>query len=260
MAAWTVDQLNVEVHADPDAMGEAAAAAFTEAIRNAVEARGTARLVLASAPSQRPFWHALLRRSDVPWERITVFHMDEYVGARSSDPWSLRHQLRRDLLSHVRPGAFEEIRGDVADPIAEARRVAELVQAAPIDVCVLGIGENGHVAFNDPPADVSASDVVLVVRLAESGRRQQVDEGHFSRLEDVPLRALTLSIPALLSARTILAVVPESRKAAAVRYALEGPVSPVCPAAYLRTAAVRLFLEPASAADLRVFTDQADAV
>jgi glucosamine-6-phosphate deaminase len=231
-------------------MGRAASDAFATAVGEAVSDHGAARVILASAPSQWTFWQAVLTRTDVPWPVVTVFQMDEYVGVAPTDQWSLRDQIWRGLLVHVQPAALVDMCGNCGDPLAESGRIAQLLSVAPIDVCVLGIGENGHLAFNDPPAKPSDSESVLVVRLADSGRRQQVHEGHFAELSDVPTHAITLSISTMLAARVVLAVVPDQRKAKAVRDALEGPIAPSCPASYLRTVATKLFIEPASATAL----------
>jgi glucosamine-6-phosphate deaminase len=178
--------------------------------------------------------------------------MDEYLGMSATHPASFRRYLREKLVDVVHPLAFYGVEGDAPDVEAEmARYTALLEQYAPV-ACVLGIGENGHLAFNDPPADFATPRVIQVVNMAESARRQQVGEGHFATLDDVPLQALTLTIPALLKPPHVLAVVPEARKAAAVRDALEGPVTPHCPASILRTCShAKLYLDPDSAAILQ---------
>jgi glucosamine-6-phosphate deaminase len=188
----------------------------------------------------------------VPWERTVVFHMDEYVGVGPAHPAGFQRWIRERITERVHPAAVHYVDG-LADPSAECRRYARLLHRYPLDLCCLGIGENGHLAFNDPPvADFADRLDVKVVTLDEVCRAQQVHEGHFPNLAAVPAEAVTVTIPALLRASRVLAVVPEARKAAPVRQALEGPIAPSCPASALRTAAhATLFLEPASAADLQ---------
>lgn len=241
--------LAVHVHPDRAAMGRAAAREAAEALRAALARQGVARLVLACAPSQDEML-AALAAEPVDWARVTVFHMDEYVGLAAAHPASFRRYLHGHFLVRVRPAAFHGIAGEAADPAAECRRYAALLAAAPLDLVCLGIGENGHLAFNDPPvADFADPETVKPVELDEACRRQQVSDGCFPALADVPRRALTLTIPALLGARRLVATVPGQRKAAAVRAALHGPVTPVCPASILRThPAAALHLDPAAAA------------
>ena len=175
--------------------------------------------------------------------------MDEYLGIDEQHPASFRRVLHDQLVAALRPQAFHGIRGDAEDVEAELERYSALLAAQPPVACVMGIGENGHLAFNDPPADFTIVRTIQVVTLDEACRRQQVGEGHFARLEEVPRHAISLTIPALLAPRHVLVIAPEKRKAAAVRAALEGPLTPDCPASILRTAAhARLFLDRASAA------------
>jgi glucosamine-6-phosphate deaminase len=161
--------------------------------------------------------------------------LDEYAGLDPGHPARFANFLRRELLDHIRPRAFFPVWDGKAGLDESCRRYEDLLRSHPADVCALGFGENGHLAFNDPPAaDFQDPVWVKVVDLAEAFRRQQIGEGHFASVEDVPARALTMTIPALLAARRILAVVPEGRKAGAVRRALRGPIDPVCPASILR--------------------------
>ena len=242
------ERAHVRVEDTLELLGEAATDAFVRAVLDAVRRTGGARIVFASASSQLPLWETCLRRDDVPWDKVTAFHMDEYVGIGIDGQGSLAGYLERHLLGHVQVGQFHPIRGDSGDPQREATRYAALLAEAPIDICVLGIGENGHIAFNDPPADFDTAQAVAVVELLESGRRQQVGEGHFPSLDDVPKSAITLTIPTLLAARTVIGVVPDIRKAPAVRDALRGPLSPMCPASILATRSnVSIFLDAAAA-------------
>jgi len=182
--------------------------------------------------------------------------MDEYVGVHPDHPASFQRYMRERVATRVQLRAFHYLWGDASDPVAEAGRYANLLADHPLDLCCLGIGENGHLAFNDPPvADFADPLDVKVVALDAPCRRQQVGEGHFASLDEVPTHAVTVTIPALLRARRVLAVVPEARKAAPVRAALEGPVSTECPASVLRRHPdATLHLDPDSASALGAST------
>lgn len=248
--AW--EQMRVRVFADGDALGEAAAADAADAINAAVEARGVAHAMFATGNSQVRFLESLTTRPDVEWSRVVGFHMDEYCGIAPEHPASLRHYLQERLVARVDLRAFHAIRGEAPDPDAECARYARLLRKHPLDLCCLGVGENGHLAFNDPPvADFDDPVDVKVVELDEACRRQQVGEGHFPSLDAVPPEAITVTIPALIRAGTVLAIVPEERKREPVRRALEDPVSTECPASILRTRSnVTLFLDAGSAGEL----------
>jgi glucosamine-6-phosphate deaminase len=215
-------------------MDASAGALVAEAICGAVERQGSARIILASAPSQTGFLQHLVTHR-VPWEKVTVFHMDEYVGLEATHSASFRRYQREHVLDRVHPAAFHGICGESGDPFAETQRYARLLQAAPIDVVCAGIGENGHLAFNDPPADLHDAQAVKIVTLDEACRRQQVNDGCFPSLESVPSTAITLTVPALLSGGELFVIVPGPRKAEAVKNTLGLPVSGACPATALRT-------------------------
>jgi glucosamine-6-phosphate deaminase len=227
---------SLEVHQYPDraALGAAAAALVADAIRGACGTRGEARVIFACAPSQNEFLAALIRQPIV-WANVTVFHMDEYVGLRAEHPQSFRHFLRTHLLEHIAaPRAVHLIHAE-NDPLHEAARYGKLLAEKPIDVVCLGIGENGHLAFNDPPvADFRDPQRVKVVELDDACRQQQVNDGCFPTFAAVPTHALTLTIPTLVGARQVSCVVPGERKAQAVSDTLHGPISPACPASVLR--------------------------
>lgn len=250
MATALIDRLAVHRHRDRAVMGAAAGAEAAEVIQAALQRQGAARIVLACAPSQDEML-ATLAAAPVDWSRVTVFHMDEYVGLAADHPASFRQYLHRRLLTRIQPAAFHGITGEAVDPAAEGRRYAALLGAAPLDLICLGIGENGHLAFNDPPvADFADPEAVKAVELDEGCRRQQVNDGCFPAIEAVPRRALTLTIPTLLSGRRLVVTVPGLRKAAAVRAALRGPIAPVCPASILRThPAATLHLDSAAASE-----------
>lgn len=241
--------MTVVVHADAERLAAAAALEAADILGRAVEQRGEARAMFATGNSQLAMVAALAATPGVPWEQVVLFHMDEYVGVGPDHPAGFRHWIRTRLSDQVHPGAAHYLDG-LAEPASECARYSELLGRARLDLCCLGIGVNGHLAFNDPPvADFDDPASVKVVALDDTCRRQQVDEGHFPSLEDVPPTAMTVTVPALLGARQVLAVVPERRKAQAVRAALQGPVTTACPASVLRTAGhVRLHLDRDSAA------------
>mgnify|MGYP005836994935 CR=1 FL=1 len=238
------DRLPVSIFATGAALGARAAADLAGVIAQSVATRGQASIIVATGNSQLDFMRALRQRQDIAWDRVVVFHMDEYLGMTDQHPASFRRYIRENLTDIVRPRAFHGLRGDAPDVAAEIERYAALLRQHPADACVMGIGENGHLAFNDPPADFETRALLHVVTLDEACRRQQVGEGHFATLDDVPSQALTLTVPALLSARRLLVVVPEARKAPAVKAALTGPITPHCPASILRRQAhARLYLD-----------------
>jgi glucosamine-6-phosphate deaminase len=216
----------------------------------AVDARGAANAMFATGNSQLAFLDELMARR-VEWAKIAVFHMDEYVGVGADHPAGFGRYIRERIAARAHPGAVHYVQG-TGDPQAECDRYARLLQEHPLDLCCLGVGENGHLAFNDPPvADFDDPVDVKVVGLDAACRQQQVNEGHFPSIVDVPTHAITVTIPALLRATHVMAIVPEARKAAPVAAALEGPVSTACPASVLRTCAhAVLYLDEESAAGL----------
>ena len=246
----TVDRMPVEVHADGYALAQAAAQAAAAALRAAVAENGVAHAMFATGNSQLRFVDALVQVEDLPWSDVVVFHMDEYVGVGPDHGAGFQHWIRDRITRRVHPLRAHYIDG-LADPAAECERYADLLRNLPLDLCCLGIGENGHLAFNDPPvADFDDPLDVKVVELDAACRLQQVHEGHFPEVGAVPTHAVTVTIPALLRARTVVVVVPEARKAEPVHAALSGPVSTACPASILRTrdnTALYLDVESASA-------------
>jgi len=246
------DQLPVSIYADNETMGRAAAEAAAVILCEAAAARGMANLVLATGNSMLTFLHSLREMPDLPWPAINVFHMDEYLNLEPGHRASFPLFLREHLLDHVPVGAFYPVPGHPADVEMACQAYELLLKAHPVDLCCLGIGENGHLAFNDPPyADFDDTAWVKVVQLDGASRQQQVGEGHFASLEAVPTHALTMTIPALRAAAKMLCIVPESRKAAAVRQSLLGPITEDCPASILRqTPYARLLLDQDSAAEI----------
>ena len=246
------DSLEVRTHSDRAALGADAASLVAEALRTACATRGEARVVFACAPSQAEFLAALVRKP-ITWGKVVVFHMDEYVGLRAERAESFRYFLHRHLLAHIdEPRAVHFIQGE-KDPLHECARYSKLLAEKPIDLVCLGIGENGHLAFNDPSvADFADAQLVKVVELDEACRGQQVNDGCFASIDEVPSHALTLTVPALVGARQVSCVAPGERKARAVREALLGPIGPECPASILRRHAhAVLHLDPASATLLK---------
>jgi glucosamine-6-phosphate deaminase len=259
----TYGSLRTSIYASNAAMGEAAADDAQNIIVAAIKSKGHANIILATGNSQLTFLHALRGLSGIDWKAVNVFHMDEYVGIDPVHPASFPRFLRDHILDIVKPGHFYPVPGQVADPSiaqhsgrgveAACREYEALLKAHPADLCAMGIGENGHIAFNDPPfADFDDPVWVKVVKLDERSRRQQVGEGHFPNLVAVPTHAITLTIPALLSAKRILCIVPEARKAEAVEKSLLGPITEDCPASILRQVShAHLFLDQESAARLK---------
>ncbi|MBN2507498.1 MAG: glucosamine-6-phosphate deaminase [Verrucomicrobia bacterium] len=241
--------LEVRIYTHTADMARAAAAAAAAHLRECLSRQGGAAVVFAAANSQVAFLEALGGEAGVDWSRVTCFHMDEYLGIAADHPASFRRFLRERVEKRVRPAAFHYIAGDCLEPLAECARYGALLGAQPVDLCCLGIGENGHIAFNDPPvADFADGRVIKLVKLERECRQQQVGEGHFPSLEAVPAYAFTLTVPALCAARRMVCVVPDERKARAVRAALLEPISPECPASHLRTQGqCTLFLDGASA-------------
>ena len=239
----------MHVHPDPDALARAAADEACAVLRAAVEVRGVAHAMFATGNSQLAFVQALVHETPgVAWADTVVFHMDEYVGVGPDHPAGFQRWIRERITGPANPKAAYYLEG-LGDAAAECTRYSGLLRSHPLDLCCLGIGENGHLAFNDPPvADFADLADVKVVELDAPCRAQQVHEGHFNELDAVPTHAITVTIPALLRAGRVLAIVPEARKAEPVRDALTGPVATSCPASVLRTIPhATIHLEPASA-------------
>ncbi|KIL40399.1 glucosamine-6-phosphate deaminase [Gordoniibacillus kamchatkensis] len=235
MLSASADRLKVQVYADRRSLGEAAASQAA-AVMKELLAGGREELVMvfAAAPSQNEFLEALVREEGIDWTRITAFHMDEYIGLPAGAPQSFGSFLTERLFSKVPFAAVHRI-DSTNDIGAECARYEALLRAKPIDIVCLGIGENGHIAFNDPPvADFHDPVWVKPVELDDACRRQQVNDGCFPALQDVPTHALTLTIPALMSGKQLFCMVPGRAKREAVRRTLRDPVSPACPATILR--------------------------
>jgi glucosamine-6-phosphate deaminase len=219
---------------DPESLGEAAASDIATALIRRLDTQPGVRMIFASAPSQEATLRSLAEHPGIGWARVTAFHMDEYLGLAPTAPQRFGGWLRTVLFDRVPIGAAHLIEPG-RDPRQAAGAYAGLLAAAPIDITCLGIGVNGHLAFNDPPADLDDPSLVKIVELDEVSRRQQVDDGCFATLTEVPHRAITLTVPALLSAEEIYCMVPGARKRAALTAALRGPVEGRLPASALRT-------------------------
>jgi len=230
------------------AMAQAAAADAAAAIGHAIATTGGARIIVATGASQFEFLEELTARQRVDWPRVTLFHLDEYVGLSIEHPASFRKYILDRVIRKTTLGDSVLLDGD-GDVREVCRRAGEAVSAKPVDVAFVGIGENGHLAFNDPPADFVTDEPYIIVRLDDACRRQQVGEGWFASLSEVPERAISMSIRQILRTRQILCVVPDARKAGSVKAALEGFVTPAVPASALREHPnVTIYLDSASAA------------
>lgn len=245
-----VDSLPVAVYENEAAAGAAAAADMAAIITGAIAARGAANLILATGNSQLAFLRALRATQGIEWSRVTVFHMDEYIGIDPDHRASFPRFLRQHFFDHVEGVTFYPVSGDADRVAAVCAEYEALLRSHPIDAVALGFGENGHLAFNDPPyAEFNDPVWVKAIKLDEVSRRQQFGEGHFDSLAEVPTHAITLTVPALLAAKRVLCIVPEARKAKAVFECLTMPVSEARPGSVLRTVDhATLYLDPDSAA------------
>lgn len=243
--------MELNISETPQEMGGRAADHAARLIAQALDRRNEANIVVATGASQIPVLDALVDAGGIDWPRVTGFHLDEYVGLPIDHPASFRGYLRQRLVDRVPIGAFHYVNGEAADPEAECERLAGLIGSRRIDVALIGIGENGHIAFNDPPANFEKDRPYLVVELDERCRRQQVGEGWFDSIDEVPGRAITMSPRQILKAEVIICSVPDQRKAEAVRSTVEGEVTPSAPASILqRHAHTTLYLDQAAASQL----------
>lgn len=241
--------MEIQILPDRQSMGAAAAEAGAQFIRNCQQQGEAVNLILATGASQFEMLASLVHQPGIDWSRITCFHLDEYIGLPMTHPASFRKYLKERFVDQL-PGplaAFHFVDGE-NDPLAECERLAGLISDVTINVAFVGIGENGHLAFNDPPADLNTEKPYLVVELDEACRNQQFGEGWFDSLDEVPRKAISMSIRQILKADRIICTVPDERKAQAVRNSVEGPVTPDVPASVLQQhPATKLFLDSASA-------------
>ena len=219
---------------DKRALAAAAAEKAATAIRRAIADHGRARIIAATGASQFEFLEALTSLSGIDWKKVEMFHLDEYIGLPASHPASFRNYLQERLIRKTGITHHHLLNGE-EDPPQVIRRTSEALRVAPVDVAFVGVGENGHLAFNDPPADFETEEAYLVVDLDDDCRRQQLGEGWFPTLADVPRRAISMSVRQILKAKEIICIVPDTRKAKAVKACFEGEISPLAPASILRT-------------------------
>jgi glucosamine-6-phosphate deaminase len=243
--------MKLRLEKDCRAMSAAAAEHAASSLRRLLNQSGKARIVAATGASQLEFLRALTALTSIDWTRVELFHLDEYVGIPENHPASFRRYLRENLIDKtgIRNYHFLDGTRPVQDVI---REVGRELSSAPIDVMFAGIGENGHLAFNDPPADFDTTDPYILVKLDEACRQQQVGEGWFARLEDVPTTAISMSIRQMMKANELLVIVPDERKAGAVKASLEGDITALVPASIIRTHPnVTLFLDEPAASRLQ---------
>ena len=247
-----VDQLTVKIYNDADSLGKAAALEARRIIQEAIDERNNANIILATGNSQLNFLESLRILEDIEWSKVRVFHMDEYLGIDPKHPASFPLFLEQHFLRHVNVERFFPIPGQPLDLEQACQEYTNLLKEYPADLVAMGWGENGHIAFNDPPyAEFNDPKWVKLIELAEASRKQQVNEGHFETLDQVPQQALTLTIPALIAPKRILCIVPEKRKSHAVQNCLEKPVSENRPGSILRTIQhAELFLDQESSSNL----------
>jgi glucosamine-6-phosphate deaminase len=243
--------MQVVIARDREQMGAQAALRAAEVIRGAINQRGEATIVVATGASQFTVLSNLIRQPDVDWQRVIGFHLDEYIGLPITHPASFRGYLKERLVDRVPLKAFHYIDGEHSPVEDECTRLSDLIRQHDVDIALVGIGENGHLAFNDPPADFETEMPYIIVQLDEACRRQQWGEGWFPTLDDVPTRAISMTVRQILKSREIVCSVPDERKAQAVVAAVEGPVTPEVPASILqRHPQTTLYLDPPAAAKL----------
>lgn len=227
--------MQIQLIQNPAELGQVAARHGAAVIRDALKQRGQATIIVATGASQFALLETLVREPGIDWSRVTAFHLDEYINLPETHPASFRLYLRQRFLAHL-PTApeFIPVNGDAEDLPAELARLNGLLRGCTVDLCFAGIGENGHLAFNDPPADFEVRDPYIVVNLDEACRRQQFGEGWFPTLDDVPKQAISMSIQQIMRSACLVLTVPDERKAAAVKRAIEGPVDSSCPASIVQ--------------------------
>jgi len=246
--------MQIKTFSDKNTLGARAAEQAAGLLRRAIQERGSARIIAATGAAQFEFLQVLTGLPGIDWSKVEMFHLDEYVGIPESHPASFRRFLRERLIEKAGITKFHLLDGD-RDPAEVIRVVGNALKTAPVDVAFVGIGENGHLAFNDPPADFETEEPYLLVKLDEVCRRQQMGEGWFRSISEVPERAISMSVRQILKAKVIICIVPDARKANAVKACLEGEISPLAPASILRTHPnTTLYLDQQSSALLSAAT------
>ncbi len=229
--------MEVQIFQDKNSLGKAAAARGAAYIREALRKNGRANIIVATGASQFEMLSALTKEPGIDWSKVNIFHLDEYIGLPEDHPAGFRKYIRERFIAHlpVKPASFHPVNGSDPDPERVCAELGKEIAACPIDVAFVGIGENGHLAFNDPPADFDTEKEYLVITLDEVCRKQQLGEGWFPTFDDVPKQAISMGIRQIMKSAAIINTVPDLRKAKAVKGALEGPVSNLCPASILQT-------------------------
>lgn len=244
--------MNISIQKDPETLGIEAAKKTASLIREAIQSKGSANIILATGSSQFETLKQLIKEKGIEWNQVTMFHLDEYINLPVSHKASFRKYLKERFLDKVpKLKAVHLINGEV-DPVEECNRLEVLIKKSPIDVALVGIGENGHLAFNDPPADFETERAYIIANLDTFCRQQQIHEGWFSSLEEVPTQAISMAIKQIMSSKHIICSVPDKRKAKAVKNTVEQPVSNMYPASILQNHPdCYLFLEELSASELK---------
>jgi glucosamine-6-phosphate deaminase len=243
--------MKIEVFKSKAECGAAAADRAAEVLRKAIADKGRASFVVATGASQLDFLKTLTAIEGIDWGPTTLYHLDEYIGFNPDHPASFRRYLKQRLVDVVHPGTVNFIQGEAADTAAECRRISAIISEDRIDVAFVGIGENGHLAFNDPPADFDTEAPYIVVELDDACRRQQLGEGWFASLDEVPTAAISMSIRQIMKSEQIICTVPDERKARAVKQCFEGEISPLHPASILRShPRAFVYLDEAAASQL----------
>lgn len=230
-----VDDLTVRISNSPLELTQDASVLATKYLKTLLSQQEVVRIILATGNSQLKFLAAMAANPNLDWSRITLFHLDEYLGIQAEHPGSFRYYLEHQVAQQVKPGFFHYLQGDALQPLAECDRYGHLLQQQGIDLCLLGIGDNGHIAFNEPSvADFNDPQIVKLVRLETTTRQQQVNGGYFSHLETVPHYAYTLTIPTICATKKIICLAGGSHKATVVNQTLTGAITPSFPATILR--------------------------
>ncbi len=243
--------MEITISRTKDELGKVAARQGAMLIRKAIAERGEANIIVATGASQFEMLNSLIKE-DIDWTKVTGFHLDEYIDIPLTHPASFRKYLKERFVNKVPIKEFNYVDGDVSDPLSECERLGELISQKPIDVAFIGIGENGHLAFNDPPADFKTKTPYLVVTLDEVCRKQQLGEGWFPTFDDVPKKAISMSINQIMQSASIICSVPDERKAKAVEGSVESEVTNMIPGSILQNhPATWLFLDEGSASLLK---------
>ncbi|MFW5944489.1 MAG: glucosamine-6-phosphate deaminase [Bacteroidota bacterium] len=240
--------MKIQVYSTKKDTSQKAAQQAAEILKEAINRNNKATFIAATGLSQTDFLDYLSQDTDIDWSKTEMFHLDEYVGIPETHPASFRKYLKERFIDKVNPGTVHLINGSTETPEDEVKRLNQLMSGKEIDVAFIGIGENGHIAFNDPPADFETKDPFIVVNLDQACKKQQVGEGWFASLENVPSKAITMSVSQIMKSNNIICTVPGERKAEAVKKCFEGEISPNCPASILKKHEdASIYLDEASA-------------